>query len=168
MKHSMITGFVFLIANTVMTNAMARPNTINDFLGQYDLQNQHVDGTFCFDGLEIIQEENRLSVYRSDMAQAPVYSAEVNGPARVVKGSHGEAMSSYSGTEAAVFKENTLFFKFEAVNKIMGVPMTRESDEISLVISNDKSTLGLRRKTFEGPVAGIGSRARAECTYQRR
>ncbi|MDG0816859.1 hypothetical protein [Bdellovibrio svalbardensis] len=159
-----------LVASLVLLAASSSfAASASNFEGSYRLTKSQVDGdTFCYNGIIIAKEENQLAFYRADISYSPLFKAEVNGEARAVSGSHGEAMSSYKGTESVTLDaKGLLTFEFKAVNKFLGIPATREKETNTLQLSKDGKKLRAVRATFEGPVAGIGKRAKALCEYDR-
>ena len=143
---------------------------LNDLIGHYNLVNSQVEGkTFCYRNIDIVQEENGLlSLYRSDTSEyGPIVSAAVNGAKRENSYSHGEALSTTKGNDSVIFKDETLSFAFDGVTSILGVPAMRTSDSFTIKLSADKKTAYAVRKTFDGPVAGLGKRAKALCEYSK-
>lgn len=143
--------------------------SINDFLGTYSLIDQKVEGeTFCHERLTVsLDTENAISLFGPSSSYGPMISAKLNGEPRKNSASHGEAMSSRKGQDTVTFKNDTLTFQYSGVNKLMGVPVSRETDTFSLKVSADSHTLKVTRIVFEGVAAGIGSTGKALCTYSK-
>ncbi len=159
----LVASLVLLAANSAFAGAAS------NFVGSYRLTSSQVDGdTFCFQGLDIKQEDDSLALYRSDVSEFPMYKAEVNGEVREISGSHGEAMTSYKGQDTVTLDEKGLLtFESKTVNKFLGVPATREKDSYTIQLSKDGKKVRAVRATFVGPIAGIGKRAKALCEYDR-
>lgn len=142
---------------------------VSSFIGRYDLNASDINGeTFCYDGVIISEnEESELEFYRADVTYMPLYKGVVNGEAREVSGSHGEALSSSKGKEKVTYKNGTLTFQYSGVNKFLGVPASRVQSGVSMKISEKGRVLTLTRKEFEGVAFGVGRDAVAKCEYIR-
>lgn len=157
----------FLLALVALT-FQAQAQSVQDFIGQYDLIDSQRDGdTFCFTGITIKKENSSLALYRNDFPYEVMFKAEVNGSSRAVSGSHGEAMSSYKGSQTVVHESNKLTFSYRGIVSLFGVPSYREGDDYTFTISEDGERLKAMRKSFEGVTYGIGSSSMAECLYER-
>lgn len=163
MKKTFLIGMMLLTANSALAV------TAQDFVGSYRLVNSQVEGdTFCYQGVIVAQEDERLSLYRSDITEGALISAEVNGPKREVSFSHGEALSKTKGKESVTLDDKgTLTFEFSGVESLLGIPAMRTADGVAMKLSADGKSLYAVRKTFDGPVAGLGKNAKALCEYQR-
>ncbi|WII72881.1 hypothetical protein QJS83_03225 [Bdellovibrio sp. 22V] len=163
MKKTILFGMLML--GTSVSSA----STVQKFIGDYQLQKSQVDGeTFCYQGIMIREDDGLLSLYRSDISYSALISAEVNGEAREVSASHGEAMTSTKGKDTVTLdKSGTLTFDFTGRSNILGIPAMRESDSLALKLSADGKTAYAVRKTFEGPVAGLGKKGKALCEYRK-
>lgn len=162
---------IILLAAILMTGtSVFAASPASKFMGNFSLVDSKIDGeTFCFQGITIAEEDDGLiSLYRSDMSgYGPMISAELNGEPRENSASHGEALSGRKGKDTVTLENGVLTFKYKGVNNFMGIPTTRESDTISIALAKDGKTLAVTRSTFEGPVVGIGKKAKALCAYQK-
>lgn len=149
------------------TSAFAAP-TIKNFIGTYDLVANQVEGeTFCFPRITISEEDDgTIGLYREDSSYGPMIHAELNGPLRSDSGSHGEALGGRKGKDSVTLDNGVLTFEYRGTQTFMGVPAGRESDKISITIAKDGKTLAVTRTTFEGPISGIGKKAKALCGYR--
>jgi hypothetical protein len=158
----------FLLATLLMTAMHSKANTVDTFVGNYNLVDSQAEGkAFCFRGISIVKEGNSLALYRDDFPEYVMFKAEVNGAPRKISGSHGEAMSSYKGTHKVSLKSNLLEFSSRTVVSLLGVPSFREGDDYSFTLSNDRNRLEATRKVFEGVTYGLGVYGKAKCSYER-
>lgn len=162
MKKAILFGMVLLGTSSAFAAGA------KDFVGSYKLINDQVEGEiFCFDSLIIAQEDGLTNLYRGDASgYGPMISAELNGKKRDVSASHGEALSSTKGQDAVTLKNDTLTFSFEGRESFIGIPAMRVTDSVAIKLSADKKIAYAVRKTFEGPVIGLGKKGKALCEYQ--
>ncbi|MEK2646531.1 hypothetical protein [Bdellovibrio sp. BCCA] len=161
MKKTILLGMILLGTSSAFAGA-------KDFIGSYRLLKDQVEGeTFCYKGLDVVEENGLLNLYRSDITEyGPIISAELNGKSRDVKYSHGEALSTTKGEDTVTLKDDTLTFAFNGRESLIGIPAMRVSDSVAIKLSADKKTAYVLRKTFEGPVIGLGKKGKALCEYQ--
>lgn len=160
---------MILLGTVLLGTSSAFAAGAKDFVGSYKLINDQVEGeTFCYDSLVVAEEKGLTNLYRGDMTSyGPIISAELNGKKRDVSTSHGEALSSTKGQDSVTLKNETLTFSFEGRESLMGIPAVRVTDSVAIKLSADKKLAYAVRKTFEGPVIGLGKKGKALCEYSK-
>lgn len=163
-----MTKFLLIPALMLAATSSFAAGSVQKFTGNFKLVDSKTDNNaFCFEGIAIREDKGLVSIYRSDISgYGPMISAELNGEARETSGSHGEAMSSSKGTDTVTLKNDILTFEYKGITKLFGIPAGRESDTLAIQIAKDGKTLAVTRTTFEGSIAGIGTKGTALCVYR--
>lgn len=137
-----------------------------NFEGTYKLMTSKENGkAFCFTGLSIrLNEQNELSIFRTDSPSDAIYKTILNGEIEY-KGSHGEAMTTYTGITSSEYSGNTLVVTDKMKIKAFGIPAGTEVDQLTMKLVTDKS-LHVERLTKE-PLLSGGKSDTAKCIYEK-
>lgn len=137
-----------------------------NFEGTYKLMTSKENGkAFCFKGLSIhLKEQNELFIFRTDSPSDAIYKTILNGELEY-KGSHGEAMTTYSGITTSKHSGNLLVVTDKVKVKAFGIPAGTEIDQLTMKLVSDKS-LHVERLTKEPFLEG-GKTDIAKCIYEK-
>lgn len=148
------------------TQVQATPGStpLSVFEGDYTLVAHREEGrAFCYDAIRIVQEKGLANLYvDQNMSYGPAYSAEINGPSRKETGNHDQGMSRSSGQDKVTLEKGVLSFQYKGVEKVLGVPVTLETDRLSFRWSPQSKSLVASREVS----VNLVKIDRANCVYQ--
>lgn len=154
-----------ILLTSLLTLATSLSYAFN-FQGRYKLLTSKENGNaFCFVGLSIqLNEQNELSIFRTDSPSGAIYKTILNGELEY-KGSHGEAMTTYTGVTSSEYSGDMLIVTDKTKVKAFGIPTGTEVDQLTMRLVSDKS-LQVERLTKESFLSG-GQSDTAKCLYEK-